>query len=100
MSYKRNFTRILLVVLFFVLTIVTVINAKPGGKPPKTHKPPAVTQTRSVEEDTVNATPAAVCFGETVMWCCCPCFSFIWLARRLYGIQEEYIYKTMCCGDD
>ncbi|XP_050438936.1 uncharacterized protein LOC126844623 isoform X7 [Adelges cooleyi] len=107
MGFKRNFTGILPVLLFFVLTIITVINARPAGGPgqngpgqnvttPAAAMTPPVTQTLS-RSSTELEREGQTCRNCLKKFCCGPCISgSTELEREGQGCRDTIVEMVVC----
>ncbi|XP_050438902.1 uncharacterized protein LOC126844623 isoform X5 [Adelges cooleyi] len=102
MAFKRNFTRILPALLFFVLTIVTVINARPAGGPGQNVTTPAAAMTPPVTQTLSRSSTELEREGQTCRNClkkiCCgSCISGSTELER-EGQTCRNCLKKFCCG--
>ncbi|XP_050438955.1 uncharacterized protein LOC126844623 isoform X8 [Adelges cooleyi] len=107
MGFKRNFTGILPVLLFFVLTIITVINARPAGGPgqngpgqnvttPAAAMTPPVTQTLS-RSSTELEREGQTCRNCLKKICCGSCISgSTELEREGQGCRDTIVEMVVC----
>ncbi|XP_050438963.1 uncharacterized protein LOC126844623 isoform X10 [Adelges cooleyi] len=102
MAFKRNFTRILPALLFFVLTIVTVINARPAGGPGQNVTTPAAAMTPPVTQTLSRSSTELEREGQTCRnclkkFCCGPCISgSTELEREGQGCRDTIVEMVVC----